>query len=89
MKLSGMPEKAYDSRPSEFGGLWHCACIRAIPTYVGASIDVLIPQHVVLEYMYSQLPYKCEFGSFEKVLYDVRIHAMASTDTMILWGTGG
>ena len=27
VKLSGVPEKAYNSRPSEFGGFWLCACI--------------------------------------------------------------
>ena len=32
VKLSGVTEKAYNSRPSEFGGFWLCACIRAIPT---------------------------------------------------------
>ena len=39
MKLSGVPEKDYNSRPSEFGGFWLCACIRAIPTYIGASVN--------------------------------------------------
>ena len=27
MKLSGVPEEAYNSWPSEFGGYWLCACI--------------------------------------------------------------
>ena len=40
MKLSGVPEKAYNSRPSEFGGFWFCACIRH--PYIGASIDAPI-----------------------------------------------
>ena len=38
MKLSGVPEKAYNSRPSEFGGFLLCACIR----YIGASTDAPI-----------------------------------------------
>ena len=25
VKLSGVPEKAYNPRPSEFGGFWLCA----------------------------------------------------------------
>ena len=35
MKLSGVPEKAYNSRPSEFEGFWLCACI---PTWERLSM---------------------------------------------------
>ena len=37
MKLSGVPEKAYNSRPSEFGGF--LLCVRPCHPYIGASVS--------------------------------------------------
>ena len=63
MKLSGVPEKAYNSRPSQFGGFWLCACIRAIPTLerlpLPASMQTICALRTDVLYMYIRMYYNC------------------------------
>ena len=47
MKLSGVPKKAYNSRPSEFWRLL-ALCVHPRHPYIGASTDAPIPDPYIL-----------------------------------------